>query len=57
MRDDMVVLDVRQILVKRRELVKMGCEEAEASDFASDVSDGKRNLRSGTACSLADRPS
>ena len=57
MRDDVVVLDVRQVLVKRRELVKVGREQAEASDFTSDVSDGKRNLRSGTACSLADRPS
>ena len=56
MRDDVVVLDVRQVLVKRRELVKVGREQAEASDFTSDVSVGKRDMRSATACSLADRP-
>jgi len=37
MRDDMVVLHVRQILVQRCELMEVRGEQAETSDLACDV--------------------
>jgi len=39
MRDNVIILYVRQALVERREFVKMGSEEAEAANLAGNVSE------------------